>query len=77
MLRFRKDPIDRIRGNVLKALYTLGYKEIEEDLLDMLKNSDNFIKSFGLVFLAEAEIATAEARRPFGLLSAIGGDEMV
>ena len=53
LLRFRRDPINRIRGNVLKALYNLGHKNIEEDLLDMLNNSDNFMKASGLWVIAQ------------------------
>jgi HEAT repeat protein len=56
LLRFRKDPINRIRGNVLKALYNLGYKEIEADLLDMLNNSDNFMKATGLWVVAQIKL---------------------
>jgi len=37
---YRKDSNNRIRGNVLKALYNLGYKDIEEDLLEMLVSTD-------------------------------------
>jgi HEAT repeat protein len=56
LLRFRKDVNNRIRGNVLKALYNLGFLEIDQDVMEMINNSDNDMKSSALWVLSKIKL---------------------
>ena len=75
-MRFRKDASNRIRGNVLKALYNLGHRLIEDDLLAMLDDSDEFMKASALWVVSQVTITspTLEDRAGKALISA---NEMV
>ena len=57
LLRFRKDPVNRIRGNTLKALYNLGYTGIEQDLMEMLKDKDEFMRASALWVVTQIKLS--------------------
>ncbi len=56
--RFRRVESNRMRGNVLKALYNLGFKEIEQDLLEMMGAKDDFMTASALWVISQTKIAT-------------------
>jgi propanediol dehydratase large subunit len=76
LLRFRRDPSNRIRGNVLKALYHLGFTDIEQDLLDMVKSQDNLMKASALWVVSQIKSATPNVIDACGF-NLLNGDEMV
>ncbi|MBN1127907.1 MAG: hypothetical protein JXA71_02905, partial [Chitinispirillaceae bacterium] len=57
LLRYRKDPSNRIRGNVLKALYSLGHTAIEDDLLEMIQSSSNLMKASAMWVISQVKIS--------------------
>jgi hypothetical protein len=71
LLRFRKDPVNRIRGNVIKALYNLGFTGIEDDLSEMLDNTDPLMKASALWVISQIKIShpKLEDRAGFHFLS--------
>lgn len=71
LLRFRRDANNRIRANVLKALFNLGFIEIEQDILDMLNNSNHLMKASALWVASKIKLSnsTIEDTIAFCLLS--------
>jgi HEAT repeat protein len=76
LLRFRKDPANRIRGNVLKALFTLGFSDIADDIVEMLENSDQFMKASALWVISRIKIHSQKLEDLAGL-SYLSDNEMV
>jgi HEAT repeat protein len=76
LLRYRRDPSNRIRGNVLKALYNLGFTDIGQDLVEMIKSSNNLMKASGLWVISQVKIALVEIVDLCGLCL-LTSDEMV
>lgn len=56
--RFRKVESNRMRGNVLKALYNLGFKEIEPDLLLMMDTNDDYMIASALWVISRTKIVS-------------------
>lgn len=56
--RFRRVESNRMRGNVLKALYNLGFKEIESDLLEMMNMKDDFMTASALWVISQTQITS-------------------
>ena len=62
MLRFRKDPNNRIRGNVIKALFSLGFVDDEDDLLEMINDSSVFMKASALWVISQIKLKRVSGR---------------
>ena len=70
--RFRKDPSNRIRGNALKALWNLGYKEIMDDLKNMLASEQGLLRASGAWVIGEVG---KDNREMVDLLASCAQDE--
>jgi hypothetical protein len=65
-----------IRGNVLKALYNLGFTDIASDLIEMIRSQDNFMKASGLWVVSKVKVASKDIEDGAGICL-LSDNEMV